>query len=737
MQSLRILLLDDDPIERNLTVKTLKKNFATATVTEVGNEADLERLLSQARFDLVISEYKLSWTDGLALHHQVRERYACIPFILLTASGNEEIAAAAIKSGIDDYLLKLHRDRLPAAITQSLHQAQQHDICHDEKNNAILCEKWDLAISRLTSDFAYSMRINEDAKPIFEWFTEPFKKFAGHIAQNHPDSDKPLYDYGLPVHPDDFSIVQKHFDVLLAGHENTSEYRVISNRGKTHHLRDHALPIRDWSNGKVVRIYGAIQDISLQRKAEEKLLLMQRAMDSSNNGIVITDRKEKDYEIIYANKSFLNMTGYSMEELLGRNPRFLQRNDTVQPGLEKLRDALKADQDDHAIVRNYRKNGELFWNEVYISPVYGKHRKITHYIGIQNDVTDRVDMELQLSNSEARLQAIFDNVMDGIIITNQNGEIESLNPSALKMFEYSSETLYGKPIDTLISTSSTKAEGVEFEKLTQNQGEAWGTKSNGNGFPIRMGLSRIKLDHHTLLIFTIQNISESKQAENALRKLSHHLDLAREEERSRIAREIHDELGSTLTALKMDLSQLKNKPPDAQENYQQKVAKMEQYIGDAIQTVKKIATDLRPSVLDHLGLLAAIEWQVNNFKKQSKIDCRLRMPEQLPEIEDQLATAIFRIIQESLTNIARHAHADRVTLDLGLRTDTLSLSITDNGRGMPASKMNDPDNFGLQSMYERARHFGGALDIVSRPNRGCSVLLTIPLANHHRKENHD
>jgi len=715
---MKFLLIDDDPTESSLTKKTLLDKFVEVQIVEVSEHDQLESTLSQADFDLVISEYRLRWTTGLKLFRQIRDRYACVPFIILTGSGNEEVAVATIKAGVDDYLSKVNRLHLNNAVMQCLSKVAGKKICHAKENSVLLCEKWDLAISRLTSDFAYSMRISADGKLIFEWFTEPLKKFT--------HNNQPLHKYGLPVHPEDKDIVQHHYDKLLTGFEDTAEYRVISNNGNIHFFRDHALPIRDWNKGKVVRLYGAIQDITHQRQAEDKLHLMQYAMDSCNNGIVITDRKDRDYVIIYANQSFIRMTGYCMDELLGRNPRFLQGNDINQPGIVDLRAALTDNRDICAVIRNYRKDGSLFWNEVYVSPVYNKQHRITHYIGVQNDVTQRVEMDQLICNKEAKMRAIFNNVMDGIIIANNAANIESLNPSAEAMFGYSIKELQGKSVELLISTDKSQRLKLKVDQLTDHPIEAWGLKKQGVTFPVKIGISKINFEHHALLIFTIQDISDSKQAENALRKLSSHLELAQEEERTRIAREIHDELGSKLAALKMDLSWLTEKLTKQPSSYQYKTTAMHQHIDDAIHTVQKIATDLRPSILDHLGLSAAIEWQVENFIQQSGLECHLSLPDQVIEIDEQRATAVFRIIQESLTNISRHAHADLVNLDIRFINNTLLLSIADNGNGMTALQMNNPEKFGIQGMHERAMHFDGELSIDSCPGKGCTVRLTLP-----------
>jgi PAS domain S-box-containing protein len=192
------------------------------------------------------------------------------------------------------------------------------------------------------------------------------------------------------------------------------------------------------------------RNITERKVMEEKLNLIQHAINSCNNGIVITGLADTDWAIIYANDAFLSMTGYSIQELLGHNPRILQNNDRVQPGIFELRTALQYSNKTYAILRNYRKDGSLFWNEIYISPLRDKKGKVTHYVGVQNDVTKRVEMEVALSKSEARMRSIINNVSDGIIIIDEKGTIKSVNPSVERLFGYAVEELSGQNINKLM-----------------------------------------------------------------------------------------------------------------------------------------------------------------------------------------------------------------------------------------------------------------------------------------------
>lgn len=734
---MRFLIIDDDAVERSLTIKTLSDKFADADFVEVDSYETFDRKIAEAGFDLAMTEYQLGWTDGLALFKVIKSCHAALPVIMLTGSGDEDIAVAAIKSGMADYVAKRNRHILSDKIERALLEVKKTE----QDNKFKLYERRDPFISRFTPDFAYSIRISADGKPVFEWVSEPLKQ----LINNATLCDEVSGQWVLPIHPEDISIVQDRFKKLLTGLEDTSEYRAMINDSEVRYFSDHSLPVRDLVDGKVIQLYGVMQDITSRRKVEEKLHLMQHAIDSSSNGIVITGLADKDYPIIYANEAFLRMTGYSMQEVLGNNSRFLQQGDRNQPNVTKLRTAVQSNHDTHVILRNYRKDGSLFWNEVYISPIRDEQGRITHYVGVHNDVTQRIEMEYALSKSEARMRSIFNSVSDSIIIIDENGIIESLNPSVERLFGYSTEELIGHNINKLMPEPDRSRHNSYITnylsggnaKIIGLRREVSGLRKDGSIFPMELGVSEFNVDQRHFFIGTAHDITERKKAEDALRDLSGHLETAREDERTRIAREIHDELGSLLTALKMDLSWLNKQLPEDLALCHGKIAVMSRHLDDGIQTVRKIIADLRPSILDHLGLLAAIEWKLDEFKEQSGIQYALTVPENNILMDESRDIAVFRIMQEALSNIALHSGATKVTLDVEAGTNSLMMKITDNGCGMTKAQMHKPGQYGILGMHERARHFGGEVIIASSPEKGTTLVLNMHLKSPESDDCHD
>ena len=229
------------------------------------------------------------------------------------------------------------------------------------------------------------------------------------------------------------------------------------------------------------------------------------------------------------------------------------------------------------------------------------------------------------------------------------------------------------------------------------------------------------------------DIHDRKVAETALRRsrqelrtLAARLQAGQEEERAQLAREIHDELSGTLTALKMHISLLPDRALKNQTLFLEKLNSMSGLIDESLTRLRSIVSGLRPVVLDKFGLLAAIEWQTSEFQSRSEITCEIHLPTKEVALDADRATAVFRIFQEALTNVARHAEATRVIVELKTDGGNLLLSVRDNGKGLSDDLIKAPTSIGLLSMRERALSFGGATEITSTLGAGTLVSLRIP-----------
>jgi len=229
--------------------------------------------------------------------------------------------------------------------------------------------------------------------------------------------------------------------------------------------------------------------------------------------------------------------------------------------------------------------------------------------------------------------------------------------------------------------------------------------------------------------FTLNFIEESarrEQAQNGLRELSTFLQSALENERKRIARELHDELGQTMTALHFDLKWLHERIDTQQHEVQGRLRSMQTLLERTVSTVRRISDDLRPGMLDDLGLAAAIEHYAENFAVRTGIACDLVMNMTEFDLSDEAATALFRIVQESLTNVARHSSANHAIIRMQDMEDNILLIVQDNGRGLPSDLSSGRKTYGLMGMRERVRILEGTIDIFNEAGAGLRIEVFIP-----------
>jgi signal transduction histidine kinase len=280
------------------------------------------------------------------------------------------------------------------------------------------------------------------------------------------------------------------------------------------------------------------------------------------------------------------------------------------------------------------------------------------------------------------------------------------------------------PETPFIFVTGTMGEEVAIETL----------KGGATDYVLKTRLSRL-VPAVSRALREAQERAERRRAEEQLRKsheqlraLSEYLQSVREEERTRIAREVHDELGQALTSFKLDLSLLATKLPKDCQHLLERTKTLTAHIDSTIQTVRRISSELRPGVLDHLGLAAALEWQANEFNSRTGVQCEVHTNLRELPLDQNLSTTLFRIFQETLTNVVRHAGATLVTVDLKADEGRITLEVKDNGRGISRAQMSDTNSMGLLGMRERAVLLGGVFKIGRlRQGNGTCVRVSIPL----------
>ena len=308
------------------------------------------------------------------------------------------------------------------------------------------------------------------------------------------------------------------------------------------------------------------------------------------------------------------------------------------------------------------------------------------------------------------------------------------NPPDLILSDYA---LPGFDGYAALDIAKKRAPHIPFIFVTGTMGEEVAIETLKNGatdYVLKHRLARLVPSVHRALREAGERAErrraqeQLRESHEQLRALSVYLQHVREEERTRIAREVHDELGQALTSCKLDLSLLANKLPPNLSGLKEKAKALSAHIDATIQTVRRIATELRPGILDHLGLIAALEWQANEFQTRTGIKCDVRTDLHEPILTPDLATTFFRIFQETLTNIIRHAGATHVMVHLKEVAGRIILEVRDNGRGISPEEISNTRSMGLLGMKERAALLGGTFRIGPAPNgKGTLAAVSIPL----------
>ena len=361
--------------------------------------------------------------------------------------------------------------------------------------------------------------------------------------------------------------------------------------------------------------------------------------------------------------------------------------------------------------------------------------------GVTRDLTELKLAEEQLRKSEKRWRAVFENSAAGIALSDPaSTRFLSANVAFQKMLGYSEAELRALSFLDITYENDLEVSRRPLAELREGRGPSFEIqkryrRKDGSLIWASVHASMVPGTRSIprFLMAIVENITERKRAQEELqhsfeqlRALTARLQVIREEERKSVAREIHDELGQALTAIKIDLASLMRESPADEQQQRKRADSILELVDQTIQSVRRISTELRPGILDDLGLVAALEWAAEEFQARTGTRCRLDLPGDDIEIDQECATAMFRIFQETLTNVARHANASEVGVRLAKENGHLTLEVHDNGRGIGKEQLAGGRSLGLLGMRERAALLGGELVILGAPEKGTTVRVRIP-----------
>lgn len=476
------------------------------------------------------------------------------------------------------------------------------------------------------------------------------------------------------------------------------------------------------------------------------------AQSKANTGFLIIDSTSE--QPLYVNESFCDFTGYSISEIL----ELKKLSDIIKP---EMKNNFRHKIGEIKIDKNYtptfdtvfvHQNGQFVNVEFTSGHTYKDGKSCIVLIG--RDTTVKRKSELlqrailaALQESELKFRTLVEDVKDyAMFLLDLEGKIISWNVGAERLLGYMKDEIIMKSYALFLPKNSDKSfSAKEILNKTKETGrseiETWIIVKNKKRFWGTLTITTVlnkdrSLNYYSIIIHDLTKIKKAgdqlMEQKKQLRSLARSLQATREEERIRIARELHDEFGQLLTALRMDLTILGRMISKSVSDSLTRISLLEKTssISDLLETIirstRKIITELRPAVLDELGLITAIQWQAQEFEGRTGIRCQITRLQHGITISQEKSTAIFRILQEALTNVSKHSQARKVIVSFYTREDKLILEISDNGKGIETNKLNDPTSSGIVGIRERVIALDGSFNIYSEKNKGTDLRISIP-----------
>ncbi|MGQ0762154.1 MAG: PAS domain S-box protein [Acidobacteriota bacterium] len=558
-----------------------------------------------------------------------------------------------------------------------------------------------------------------------------FERVFGYAES---EIDPPISWWEDRLHPEDRQrVIDTVRGAVQRGEKACSfEYRFRRRDGSYATISDRAYIVRD-ELGNAVRAMGAMTDISERKEAEEALRESEeRYRDLVENSREFMCTHDLNGLVLSANPAAATALGYELDEYVGKKtvPDILLPE--VRHQFDEYMARLRKDGATSGIMLVKTKSGETRTWEYYNSlRTEGVTAPVVR--GMARDITEELRARKALRQSEGRYRELFENSRDAIYLHDMSGRYLSVNRAAEELSGYSRDEILGKNFTDFVSAEFIPEIRENFAKKQGTTGatmyEIEVIKKNGKRVPVEVNSRMLYKEGEPVAVQgTLRDISERKNTQVILREYSRRLVEAQEMERKKIARELHDEIGQILTAVRISLQSLQRTceiaaSPRIDDNIL--------VIDEALDRVRELSLELRPALLDDLGLAAALRWYLKRYCErtaiQGEVDSNFDDDMRLPR---KLETACFRISQEGLTNVARHAEASQVRISLDRTEHEFRLTISDDGKGFDAAAVfasASAESFGLHGIEERALGVGGRIEIQSRAGHGTQLTAHFPL----------
>lgn len=539
------------------------------------------------------------------------------------------------------------------------------------------------------------------------------------------------------IHPEDRDAAVKYCLECTARKEpHQFEYRMIARDGREVWISD--IVSVQVENDAPVALRGVMVDITQRKRSEEALHEAERKyrgiFENAGEGIFQTT---PNGHYLVANPALARMSGFDSPEDLIRERTDIPHDAYVDPA---RRDEFKRLIESDGVVQGFefqlaRKDGVTIWVSVNARAVRDGDGKVQYYEGSVQDITERKQAQEALRQSEERYRELFENSRDAIYAHDMHGRYTSVNRAAEELSGYTREEIIGKHYSNFVLPTHLKAVRENLcRKLDVPLETTYETQiacKNGTRKPVEVSSRMIYRNGEPAGVQgTVRDITERKRGQRALQTYSRRLVNAQEAERELIARELHDEIGQSLTAISINLESI-HRSGAVDESAVPRLRESIDVIDNALRRVRELSFELRPALLDDLGLDAALTWYAARFSERTGI--RTTVTGELPgpkSIDRTVETACFRIVQEALTNTARYARASEASIHGKRSNGLLDLTISDNGVGFAVDSFMSPGQaanaLGLRGMEERASAVGGRVNICSEQGKGTQVILRVP-----------
>ncbi len=484
------------------------------------------------------------------------------------------------------------------------------------------------------------------------------------------------------------------------------------------------------------------RDIGDERVSRDRLDLFRRALDATNNLVVVSDAAQDDLPIVFVNQHFLDVTGYEREEVIGRNCRFLQvrpdgTRDDHQDGIRQLRRCIEDEEAVHVLLRNYTKRGERFWNDLFITPIRNAAGAVTHYVGVQNDVTDRVEAASHHAE-RAELAAAVEQAADAVVVTSGGLDrpgptIRYVNEAFVQMTGYDRDEVVGRSPRFMQGPMTDRAAldrlRRQLERGLPYHGELVNQKKDGTPYVVEIDIMPMRNDRGEVVRFvsTQRDVTERRRLEAEVLG-------ATSRAQAEIARDLHDGVGQVLAGTAFLLHGLAGDLEDDRSAYAEQASRAADLVRQAQRQARTLAHGLFPAAVTGDGLAAELARLAEETAATYDVDCRFVCDAPFAARPDDRAVDLYRIAQEAIGNAIRHGQARTVTVCLDPPREgtepsdgLAALVIEDDGVGMPDSEAQGGSGIGVNTMRYRARRIGGSLEIVPRAGGGTAVQIRFPL----------